>query len=253
MDLEVTDVTVRFGGNTVLSDVGLDAVSGGITSLIGPNGAGKTTLFNVITGVLKPTSGRVMLGTNDMTSMPVHKRVRLGLGRTFQRLELFGTLTVEENLRVAASAIPRERRTSEVQRVIQQLRLQQVSDVRADTLPTGTGRLVELARALVGEPSLLLLDEPASGQNDSETRVFSEVLVDLADRGMTILLVEHDMNLVMAISHRIHVLDFGQLIASGSPAEIRSDARVQAAYLGQESLEVGSGRRRSDVSTGAHP
>ena len=246
-------MTVRFGGNTVLSDVGLDAVSGGITSLIGPNGAGKTTLFNVITGVLKPTSGRVMLGTNDMTSMPVHKRVRLGLGRTFQRLELFGTLTVEENLRVAASAIPRERRTSEVQRVIQQLRLQQVSDVRADTLPTGTGRLVELARALVGEPSLLLLDEPASGQNDSETRVFSEVLVDLADRGMTILLVEHDMNLVMAISHRIHVLDFGQLIASGSPAEIRSDARVQAAYLGQESLEVGSSRRRSDVSTGAHP
>ena len=112
---------------------------------------------------------------------------------------------------------------------------------------------MELARALVGEPSLLLLDEPASGQNDSETRVFSEVLVDLADRGMTILLVEHDMNLVMAISHRIHVLDFGQLIASGSPAEIRSDVRVQAAYLGQESLEVGSDRRRSDVSTGAHP
>ena len=233
MALEVSNVSVRFGGNIVLDCVNLDVPGGGITALIGPNGAGKTTLFNVITGVLKPTAGRVQLGSVDLTKMSAHRRVRSGLGRTFQRLELFGTLTVAENLRVAASSLPRGQRQLRVDSTIERLGLASIAEVRTDTLPTGTGRLVELGRALLGEPKVLLLDEPASGQNDEETAAFSDLLVALAGEGLTILLVEHDMDLVMRISDRVHVLDFGQLIASGTPAEVRLDAKVQAAYLGE--------------------
>ncbi|MGB6057349.1 MAG: ABC transporter ATP-binding protein [Microthrixaceae bacterium] len=243
MALEVSDVKVRFGGNIVLNHVSLDAPDGSITALIGPNGAGKTTLFNVITGVLKPTSGTVRLGHVDMTPMSAHRRVRSGLGRTFQRLELFGTLSVAENLRVAASPLPRGRRQSAVEGVIELLGLGPIADVRSDTLPTGTGRLVELGRALVGEPTVLLLDEPASGQNDDETAAFSDLLVELAGGGLTILLVEHDMDLVMKISDRIHVLDFGRLIASGTPDAVRANPKVQAAYLG-EVLGAGDGVAR---------
>lgn len=233
MGLEVSAVTVRFGGNLVLDEVSLDALGGQVTALIGPNGAGKTTLFNVITGVLKPQAGRISLDGRDLTNMSAHARVRAGLGRTFQRLELFGTLTVRETLRVAASRAPRSRRHEIVESIIDRLELGTIADVRTDSLPTGTGRVVELARALVGSPSLLLLDEPASGQNDEETRRFSSLLGELASEGMTILLVEHDMDLVMNISDRIHVLDFGRVIASGAPAEVRADPVVQAAYLGE--------------------
>lgn len=233
MALEVTGVTVRFGGNLVLDSVDLDAQSGHITALIGPNGAGKTTLFNVITGVLTPQSGRIILDGVDLTRMSAHARVRNGMGRTFQRLELFGTLTVRETLRVAASRAPRSRRRAIIDATIDRLELGPIADRRTDGLPTGTGRVVELARALVGDPSLLLLDEPASGQDDNETTRFSSVLSELAAEGMTILLVEHDMDLVMNISDRIHVLDFGRSIASGNPSEVSSDPQVQAAYLGE--------------------
>lgn len=237
MALEVSDVTVNFGGNTVLDGVSLDALDARITALIGPNGAGKTTLFNVITGVLKPSSGTVRLDSVDLTAMPPHRRVRVGLGRTFQRLELFGTLSVAENLRVAASALPRGRRQQAVDATIESLGLGAVCDLRSDTLPTGTGRLVELGRVLVRQPKVVLLDEPASGQNDEETAAFSELLLGLAADGLAVLLVEHDMDLVMKISHRIHVLDFGELIVSGTPDEVRSDALVQAAYLGEITTE----------------
>lgn len=233
MALEVTGVTVRFGGNLVLDSVDLDAQSGHITALIGPNGAGKTTLFNVITGVLTPQSGRIILDGVDLTRMSAHARVRNGMGRTFQRLELFGTLTVRETLRVAASRAPRSRRRAIIDATIDRLELGPIADRRTDGLPTGTGRVVELARALVGDPSLLLLDEPASGQDDNETTRFSSVLSELAAEGMTILLVEHDMDLVMNISDRIHVLDFGRSIASGNPSDVSSDPQVQAAYLGE--------------------
>ncbi|HTO01622.1 MAG TPA: ATP-binding cassette domain-containing protein [Microthrixaceae bacterium] len=233
MALEVSNVKVRFGGNTVLNDVSLDAPDGAITALIGPNGAGKTTLFNVITGVLNPASGRVGLGSLDLTRMSAHRRVRSGLGRTFQRLELFGTLSVTENLRVAATSLPRGQRQASVDAIIERLGLGSIADIRTDTLPTGTGRLVELGRALLGQPKLLLLDEPASGQDDEETVAFSNLLVELANEGLSVLLVEHDMDLVMRISDRIHVLDFGTLIASGTPTEMRSNAMVQAAYLGE--------------------
>lgn len=233
MGLEVSGVTVRFGGNIVLDGVTLDGQSGRITALIGPNGAGKTTLFNVITGVLRPHAGTIRLDDVDLTNSSAHARVRAGLGRTFQRLELFGTLTVRENLRVAASRSPRSDRHTIVETILDRLDMHDIADVRSDSLPTGTGRIVELARALVGRPSLLLLDEPASGQNDEETARFSALLGELAAEGMTILLVEHDMDLVMNISDRIHVLDFGRIIASGTPGEVRADPAVQAAYLGE--------------------
>jgi branched-chain amino acid transport system ATP-binding protein len=232
MTLEARGVTVRLGGATVLDDVHLTAASGQVTALIGPNGAGKTTLFNVITGVLDPSGGTVRLDGCDITHFSVHRRVRDGLGRTFQRLELFGTLTVRENLRVGASRVARRQRSATVDATIERLGLGPVADTRSDTLSTGTGRLVELGRALVGDPKVLLLDEPASGQDDEETWRFSALLVELAGQGLAVLLVEHDMGLVMAISDRIHVLDFGHLLASGTPAEVRADAAVQAAYLG---------------------
>lgn len=233
MALEIRGVTVYFGGNRVLESVDLDAHDGHITALIGPNGAGKTTLFNVITGVLRPQAGRIFLDGRELTNMSAHARVRAGMGRTFQRLELFGTLTVRETLRVAASRAPRSQRHMIVESIIDRLDLGAIAEVRTDGLPTGTGRVVELARALVGDPSVLLLDEPASGQDDSETARFSSLLTELATQGMTILLVEHDMDLVMNISDRIHVLDFGRLIASGTPTQVRSDPAVQAAYLGE--------------------
>ncbi|HET8929685.1 MAG TPA: ABC transporter ATP-binding protein [Acidimicrobiales bacterium] len=232
MSLKVTGVRVSFGGNTVLAGVGLDAIGGQVTALIGPNGAGKTTLFNVITGVVEPRAGTVELDGKNLSGLSVHRRARAGLGRTFQRLELFGTLTVAENLWVAASGLARRDRSTAVEAAIARLGLGPVAEVRSGSLPTGTGRLVELGRALVTGPAVLLLDEPASGQNTEETEAFSALLGRLASDGLTILLVEHDMDLVMQTADRIHVLDFGQIIASGRPEEVRADPAVQAAYLG---------------------
>ena len=232
MSLTVDGVRVAYGGNVVLDGVSLEADAGRVTALIGPNGAGKTTLFNVITGVLRPGAGTVVLDGRDLAGLSVHRRVRAGLGRTFQRLELFDTLTVRENLQVAASVLPAKRRTAAVDGMIDRLGLQPVAEVRSGTLPTGTGRVVELGRALVTEPQVLLLDEPASGQTAEETEAFSTLLVELAEAGLAVLLVEHDMDLVMRTATRIHVLDFGQVIASGTPDEVRDNAAVQAAYLG---------------------
>jgi branched-chain amino acid transport system ATP-binding protein len=234
MALEVRDITVRFGGHRALDEVTLDAADGQITGLIGPNGAGKTTLFNVITGVQRTQGGSVLLNGRAIDRVPPHARAKLGLGRTFQRLELFGSLTVRENLRVATAVHPRKERAGRVEELIGRLDLADVADVRADALSTGTGRVVELARCLAADPSLVLLDEPASGQDDKETERFAALLRELAADRTAILLVEHDMELVMDVCERIHVLDFGRLIASGTPPEIQADEAVRAAYLGSE-------------------
>jgi branched-chain amino acid transport system ATP-binding protein len=236
MGLETRGIVVRFGGRTAVDDVDIDAAAGTITGLIGPNGAGKTTLFNVITGVLKPASGRVLLNGESLDGMAPHRRARLGLGRTFQRLELFGSLTVRENIKVAADwhAPSRAEATSTVDQLLERLQLGDVADVLTSSLSTGTGRVVELARCMAARPQVLLLDEPASGQDDTESARFSAVLRQLADDGMAILLVEHDMDLVMRVCERIHVLDFGSLLASGTPAEVQADPHVRAAYLGEE-------------------
>jgi branched-chain amino acid transport system ATP-binding protein len=237
--LDITEVSVRFGGLLALNDVTLGADPGLITGLIGPNGAGKTTLFNVVTGLQRPTQGTVSLDGDTITELPPYKRARRGLARTFQRLELFGTLTVRENVEVAASiarSCAGEKMTREVaaDRLLEKVGLSAVADVRADALPTGQGRLVELARSLATQPRVLLLDEPASGQDVAETEHFAELLRDLAREGMAIVLVEHDMSLVMSVCDYIHVLDFGSLLAAGTPTEIRSDPAVLAAYLGSE-------------------
>ena len=246
MGLEVTDVSVRFGGLAALSDVCLEAPNGSITGLIGPNGAGKTTLFNVIMGMQRPTGGTVVLDGRDLSGLSPHRRARLGLGRTFQRLELFGTLTVGENLAVAASMGRRRfSRSTPVhpqavaEGLLEQLGLASVAEVRADALPTGTGRLVELGRAMAVRPTVLLLDEPASGQDAEETARFATVLRGLADDGLAVLLVEHDMDLVMGVCTRVVVLDYGRVIAAGEPAAVQGDPAVQQAYLGSMSAADG--------------
>jgi branched-chain amino acid transport system ATP-binding protein len=244
--LAVEEVTVEFGGNRALSDVDIDARAGEITGLIGPNGAGKTTLFNVITGLQSPTGGRVRFDGRDVSRLDTHKRARLGIARTFQRLELFTDLTVRDNLRVAGeirntwSGLGRAGRgprrinvAKETERVLDLIGLRDRADADVSTIPTGTARVVELGRALMIQPRALLLDEPASGQSDDETRAFEALLRTLVrEDGLSIVLVEHDMALVMEVCDRIHVLDFGEVIAVGSPAEVRDDPRVRDAYLG---------------------
>jgi branched-chain amino acid transport system ATP-binding protein len=240
--LEVTDVSVNFGGLAALTDVSLHAPDGSITGLIGPNGAGKTTLFNVIMGMQRAAGGTVRLGERELRGLSPHRRARLGLGRTFQRLELFGTLTVRENLAVAASMGQRRfTRTDAVhpqavaESLLDHLGLAPVAEVRADALPTGTGRLVELGRAMAVKPKVLLLDEPASGQDAEETTRFASVLRGLADDGLAVLLVEHDMELVMGVCQQVVVLDYGRVLFTGDPAAVQEDPAVQQAYLGSMS------------------
>jgi branched-chain amino acid transport system ATP-binding protein len=243
MRLDVTDVSVSFGGVAALANVSVAAPGGHITGLIGPNGAGKTTLFDVITGMRKPSQGTVLLDGRDLRGLSPHRRSRQGLGRTFQRLELFGTLTVRENINVAASigrrhlarrvqAEPSESVGALAERLIKAVHLEAVADRRADTVSTGTGRLVELARALAVKPSALLLDEPASGQNAEETEEFADVLRTLAADGLAVLLVEHDMELVMGVCDTVYVLVQGQILRSGTPTQVQSDPAVATAYLG---------------------
>jgi branched-chain amino acid transport system ATP-binding protein len=239
--LDVEHVVVRFGGNTAVDDVSLRAEPGRITGLIGPNGAGKTTLFNVVTGLLAPDSGRITLDGKNLTRLPPYKRARRGVARTFQRLELFSVLTVRENIAVAAEtrrgwARDGQKTTDTVESIIDRIGLRDCADERVDALPTGQARLVELGRSLASKPKVLLLDEPASGQTESETERFAALLRELCDEGITIVLVEHDVQLVMGVCDSICVLDFGQIIATGTPNEIRTNEAVLAAYLGTKKV-----------------
>jgi len=235
--LEVREVTVRFGGNVALDSVSLSARPGLVTGLIGPNGAGKTTLFNVITGLLPPSGGAVFIEGDNVSRLRPSSRARLGMARTFQRPELLPLLSVRENIRVAVD-IRRSGGTSPAQfvdEVIERVGLGDVADARVGSLSTGRARLVELGRALATKPKVLLLDEPASGQDENETDVFGRLLRELAAEGIAVVLVEHDMQLVMQVCDLIHVLDFGRIIAVGTAAEIQHDEAVLAAYLGTKS------------------
>jgi branched-chain amino acid transport system ATP-binding protein len=214
--LEAEDVTVRFGGVTALSGVALRAPDGQVTGLIGPNGAGKTTFFDVATGLRRPRPGQVRLDGRDVTRHGPGRRARHGLGRTFQRLEVFGSLSVRDNVLLAAEVTG----------------LAAVADRPAAELPTGTARLLEVARALATAPSTLLLDEPGSGLDEAETRALGDLLVDVAREGTAVLLVEHDVELVMRVCASVTVLDGGRVLTTGTPAEVQGDARVREAYLG---------------------
>ncbi|HEU5151747.1 MAG TPA: ABC transporter ATP-binding protein [Iamia sp.] len=241
--LEVDEVSVRFGGHLALDRASLRAEAGQVTGLIGPNGAGKTTMFNAITGLLAPTSGRIRIDGADVTRLKLHQRARRGLARTFQQLELFAMLTVRENIRVAADIRRRWARDGSdpgalTEAIIERVGLGAVADERVTSLPTGQGRLVELGRALACQPRVLLLDEPASGQDDSETHRFGALLRGLAAEGTAVVLVEHDMSLVMEVCDRVHVLDLGRMIAVGDCASIQSDPAVLEAYLGTRKVEA---------------
>lgn len=235
--LEVDDAVVRFGGNSAVDHVSFNVEAGHITGLIGPNGAGKTTLFNVITGLQMVNSGRVSLDGVDLSRVQPHRRARMGIARTFQRLEVFGSMTVRENVLVAAEIKSRangdDRPAEEMtDSLLHELHLSDVAGESSDSLPTGRARLVEIARALATGPRLVLLDEPASGLSDAETDGLAELLSRLSNGGLAILLVEHDVPLVMRLCECIHVLNFGSILASGKAAEIQADTRVQEAYLG---------------------
>ena len=249
--LEVAGVTVRFGGVMALHDVDLDLRHGEIHGLIGPNGAGKTTLFDVISGIRRPTSGTVRFSGTDVVGRSASWRARNGLRRTFQRQQVFGALSVADNLRAALEGSGRgsnvvvdllglsglRRRTSQdderVDEMLEPCQLETLRDLPAGSLPIGAARMVELARALISEPTILLLDEPTSGLGERETALMADVLRSHLERHRCgALLVEHDVPFVMSLCERITVLQLGQSIASGTPEQIRDDVAVRAAYLG---------------------
>ncbi len=252
--LEATGVTKNFSGIVALDDVSLQVEAGERVGLIGPNGAGKTTFFNCVLGVLRPEGGQVLLEGRDIGGLPVHARALLGIGRTFQRIELFAESTVREHLLIAERTRrgdgrlwkdllglgrPRSEEIARCDEVLELLGLADLADEPIERLSLGKGRLVEVGRALMTDPKLLLLDEPSSGLDREETADLARTLQDVqAAQGFAILLVEHDVELVSSFTGRCYALDFGCLIASGPTAEVMASDVVRTAYFGD--VEVAS-------------
>jgi branched-chain amino acid transport system ATP-binding protein len=259
--LEIESVSVRFGGVQALSDVSLTLNRGEILGLIGPNGAGKTTLFNCITGVVRPHLGHIHYDGRDIGMLKPYQRARLGIGRTFQNLQLFAGMTVLENLMVPVDAFSRrgmvadalrlpiarfeERRADERARAILHfLGISDTADQLAGELPVGLQRRVEFGRSLCLRPTLLLLDEPAAGLDARETAELADLLLRVRQRfSLTMLLVDHDMSLVMQVCDYLYVLDFGERIATGPPEQVRENPKVIRAYLGEHAAATDTGVR----------
>jgi branched-chain amino acid transport system ATP-binding protein len=246
--LDATSVRKRFAGIVALDDVGIQVGEGERVGLIGPNGAGKTTLFNCLLGVLRTDGGRVTLAGRDVTRLPVHVRARLGIGRTFQRIELFPDSTVRDHLLIAERVRrgtgrlwkdivglgrPSKDEVARCDEVLELLGLADLADEPIERLSLGKGRLVEVGRALMTQPKLLLLDEPSSGLDRSETAVLAETLRDVqAAQGFAILLVEHDVELVASFTTRCYLLDFGRLLLESPTPEVMASDAMRQAYLG---------------------
>jgi branched-chain amino acid transport system ATP-binding protein len=247
--LEVSGITQIFGGVTALEDVSFSIKKGDITGVIGPNGAGKTTLFNIISGIYTQSSGHVLLNNADVSGLPPEKLARLGMVRTFQNIELFGGMTVLENVMVGLHTksssgllacslrMPWSRkeelniRTAAL-KWLEFTGISELADVTAGNISFGKGRLLEIARALAVEPGIILMDEPAAGLNSRETLGLARLIQRIRDLGITVVLVEHDMDLVMEICDRLLVLNLGRKLAEGTPQEIQENREVIAAYLG---------------------
>lgn len=249
--LSISDLSVRFGGLKAVDEVTFDVLEGQFVGVIGPNGAGKTTFMDAVSGLVKSSGTIEMLGHN-ITHLPAHARTRVGLGRTFQSLELFEDLTVRENILCAAEvghwwsplvdmfhSKPSASAASSAAMAIEYLGLGNISEAMPPDLSLGQRKLVTIARALAGDPKLLMLDEPAAGLDSEESYDLGVELRGLVDRGITILMVEHDMNLVLGVCDEIKVLEFGSLISQGPPDVVSSDPRVAEAYLGSvETMEA---------------
>ena len=227
--LRIDAVTVRFGGNIALAEASLAIAPGTVHGLIGPNGAGKTTLFDAITGFVRVASGRIFVDDEDITRSSARGRIRKGVRRTFQGAELFGDLTVRANLEVAQPHRP----STSAEVILHRLGLAEYAGARAQDVPSGVQRVVGIGRALAGEPRILLLDEPGAGLQGTEVvQLASHILAACRDDGITTLLVDHDMELIELACDAVTVLNFGKVIATGSPGEIKKDTAVLEAYLG---------------------